>query len=256
MDVVIIEDEIQAAWDIENSIHALRSDFKVIAVIDSVETGIEWFNDHEQPDIIFSDIQLGDGLAFDVLRHVQLICPVIFCTAYDEYAIQAFQNNGIDYLLKPIKEELLKKSLDKFDLLKRPLKNIYDTAFLDNLVKEITGNIKSYKSTFLVSYREKMIPVNIADVIFFRVMNDAVELNTKNKEQYRLSYSLDYIESIVDPKIFYRANRQCLLARTAIKEVENYFDRKLLIRLTQPNAEPVIVSKAKASDFLRWLENH
>jgi len=219
MDVVIIEDEIQTAWDLGNSIHALRPDFKVIAVIDSVETGLEWFNDHEQPDIIFSDIQLGDGLAFDVLRNVQLICPVIFCTAYDDYAIQAFQNNGIDYLLKPIKEELLKKSLDKFDLLKRPLKNLYDTALLDKLVKEITGNIKSYKSTFLVSYREKMIPVNIADIIFFSVINDAVELNTKNKEQYRLSYSLDYIESIVDPKIFYRANRQCLLARNAIKEV-------------------------------------
>jgi len=101
MDIVIIEDEIQAAWDLKSSIYALRPDFKVIAVIDSVETGIEWFNDHEQPDIIFSDIQLGDGLAFDILRHVQLNCPVIFCTAYDEYAIQAFQNNGIDYLLKP-----------------------------------------------------------------------------------------------------------------------------------------------------------
>jgi DNA-binding LytR/AlgR family response regulator len=256
MDVVIIEDEIQTAWGLQNSIQVLRPDFKIIAVIDSVEAGIEWFHDYEQPDIIFSDIQLGDGLAFDILRHVQLICPVIFCTAYDEYAIQAFQNNGIDYLLKPIKEELLKKSLDKFDLFKKPFKNIYDTAFLDQLAKEITGNIKSYKSTFLVSYREKMIPVNIADIIFFRIMNDTVELNTKNNEQYRLSYSLDYIESIVDPKIFYRANRQYLLARNAIKEIENYFDRKLMIRLVQTKAEPVIVSKAKASDFLKWLENH
>lgn len=169
MDVVIIEDEIQTAWDLQNSIQTLRPDFRIVAVIDSVEAGIEWFHDREQPDIIFSDIQLGDGLAFDILRRVQVVCPVIFCTAYDEYAIQAFQNNGIDYLLKPIKEELLKKSLDKLDLFKKPLKNNYNTAFLDQLIKEITGNIKLYKSTFLVSYREKMIPVNIADIIFFEL---------------------------------------------------------------------------------------
>lgn len=253
MDILIIEDEIQTARDLKNSIYALQPDFKVVAIIDSVEAGLDWFNNNPQPDLVFSDIQLGDGLAFEIFQQMQVACPIIFYTAYDQYAIQAFQNNGIDYLLKPVKEELLKKSLDKINLFKSP-KNIYDAAFITQLLKEISGNITSYKSNFLVSYREKMIPINIADVLFFRIIDDSVELNTKNNQQYRLSYSLDYIESVVDPKSFYRANRQYLIAYSAIKEVENYFDRKLLIRLVTSHPEPVIVSKAKSSDLLRWLE--
>ena len=256
MNIVIIEDEVQTAWDLQNSIQALQPDYKVIAVIDSVETGIKWFSNNEQPDLIFSDIQLGDGLAFEILQQFQLTCPVVFCTAYDEYALKAFQNNGVDYLLKPVEEELLKKSFDKINILKTPSKNIYDSSLFSKLIKEITENIQSYKSTFLVSYRDKMIPVNVSDIIFFRIIADAVELSTNSNQQYRLSYSLDYIESIVDPKFFFRANRQYLLAYKAIKEVENYYDRKLLIRLANVNAEPVIVSKAKSSELLTWLENH
>lgn len=254
MNIVIIEDEVQTAWDLQNSIQLLQPDVQVVTVIDSVEAGLEWFDKNDQPDIIFSDIQLGDGLAFEILQQVQLTCPVIFCTAYDEYALRAFQNNGVDYLLKPIKQESLKKSLDKINLFKKRLNN--NSLLLNGLIKEITKNFKSYKSTFLVAYRDKMIPVNINDIVFFRIIDDGVELSTKSNQQYRLNYSLDYIESIIDPNLFYRANRQYLIAYNAIKEVENYFDRKLLIKLTQNNTEPVIVSKAKSSDLLRWLENH
>jgi len=254
MNIVIIEDELQTAWHLQNSILLLRPDFKVVAIIDSIEAGLEWFSSNEQPDLIFSDIQLGDGLSFEMLQQLPLTCPVIFCTAYDEYALRAFQNNGIDYLLKPIKQEALKKSLDKINLFNKPL-NAPNSELLNGLVKEITKTFKSYKSTFLVAYRDKMIPVSVNDIVFFRIVDDAVELSTKSSQQYRLNYSLDYIESVIDRNLFYRANRQYLIANTAIKEVENYFDRKLLIKLTQPNAEPVIVSKAKSSDLLRWLEN-
>lgn len=255
MNIVIIEDEVQAAWDLQNSIESLQPDFKVIKIIDSVEAGIEWFKNNSQPDLVFSDIQLGDGLAFEILQHAALHCPVIFCTAYDEYAIRAFQHNGVDYLLKPIKEELLRKSLDKLNLFRDTLKHI-NSSLLSELVKEIKGTGRSYTSAFLVTYREKIIPVNISDILFFRIVNDAVELTTKSSQQYRLNFTLDHIESVIDPKIFYRANRQYLIARDAIKAAEYYFDRKLLINLIQHNAEPVIVSKAKASDFLKWLENH
>ena len=256
MNIVIIEDEVRTALDLKNTILILQPGSRVIAMIDSVESGIEWFtNTDELPDIIFSDIQLGDGLAFNILNKVELNCPVIFCTAYDEYAMQAFQNNGIDYLLKPIKEEALKKSLDKFNLLKRPVQNTYDASLLNKLMKEIASGAKSYKSTFLVSYREKMIPVKVSDIIFFHLDDAGVELNIKNNQRYRLHYSLDYIESLVDPKIFYRVNRQYLLAHPAIKEVETYYDRKLLIHINHPNTEALVVSKAKASAFLKWLEN-
>ena len=113
MKIVIIEDEVQTAWHLQNSIQLLRPDFKVVAIIDSIEAGLEWFSSNEQPDLIFSDIQLGDGLAFEMLQQLPLTCPVIFCTAYDEHALKAFQTNGVDYLLKPITQEALKKSLDK-----------------------------------------------------------------------------------------------------------------------------------------------
>lgn len=254
MNIVIIEDEVQTAKHLQALIGELQPDFKVVAIIDSIESGLEWFGSNEQPDLIFSDIQLGDGPAFEMLQQSSLKCPVIFCTAYDEYALKAFQNNGIDYLLKPINRESLKKSLDKITQFKKPL-NTDNNELLNGLVKEITKAFKSYKSTFLVAYRDKMIPVNVNDIVFFRIIDDTVELSTKSSHQYRLNYSLDYIESVIDPNLFYRANRQYLIAYTAIKEVENYFDRKLLIKLAQPNAEPVIVSKAKSSDLLRWLEN-
>lgn len=254
MKIVIIEDEVQAAWDLQNSIEQLQPECNVVATLDSVEAGVEWFSHNEQPDLIFSDIQLGDGLAFEILQQVKLTCPVIFCTAYDEYALRAFQNNGVDYLLKPIKQESLKKSLDKFNLFKNPKTN-NNNLTLQDLMSAITKDLKSYKSTFLVSFRDKMIPVNSNDIIFFKITDDAVELCTKNNDRYPLSYSLDQIESMVDPKLFYRANRQYLIAYHAIKEVENYFERKLLINIDQLNSEPIIVSKAKSSDLLKWLEN-
>jgi|SRR5690242_16869971 len=255
MNIVIIEDEVQTAWDLQNSIQLLQPGCNVVASLDSVEAGLEWFGQNGQPDLIFSDIQLGDGLAFEILQEVKLTCPVIFCTAYDEYALRAFQNNGVDYLLKPIQQEALKKSLDKFNLFKNPKTN-YNDSMLQDLMSAITKNFKSYKSTFLVSFRDKMIPVNCNDILFFKVTDDAVELCTTSNNRYRLPYSLDHIESMVDPKLFYRANRQYLIASHAIKEVENYFDRKLLIKCDALNPESIIVSKAKSADLLRWLENH
>lgn len=254
MKIVIIEDEVQTAWDLQNSIQQLQPGCKVVATLDSVEAGLEWFSHHEPPDLIFSDIQLGDGLAFEILQQVKLTCPVIFCTAYDEYALRAFQNNGVDYLLKPIKQESLKKSLDKFNLFKNPGHN-NNGLWLQDLMEEITKNFKSYKSTFLVSFRDKMIPVNSNDILFFKITDDAVELCIKSNDRYRLPWSLDHIETMVDPKLFYRANRQYLIAYHAIKEVENYFDRKLLIKIDPLNPEPIIVSKAKSADLLKWLEN-
>jgi len=255
MKIVIIEDEVQTAWDLQNSIQQLQPDFEVVATLDSVEAGLEWFNQNEQPDLIFSDIQLGDGLAFEILQEVNLTCPVIFCTAYDEYALRAFQNNGVDYLLKPIKQESLKKSLDKFNLFKNP-KTKNNSSILQGLMEEITKNFKSYKSTFLVSFRDKMIPVKTDDILFFKITDDTVELYTNSNNRYRLPWSLDQIETMVDPRLFYRANRQYLIAYQAVKEVENYFDRKLLIKIDQLNSEPIIISKGKAADLLKWLENH
>lgn len=253
--ILIIEDEIQAAIDLQLSIKSLQPAGTVIEMVDSVEAGIDWLGSNPLPQLIFSDIQLGDGLAFDIFKQVPVQCPVIFCTAYDQYALQAFQNNGIDYLLKPVDDVLLKKSLVKLDAIKQTIQAPFNTDLLQQLTREISGLHKTWKTTFLVSYRDKMIPVSTNDILFFRISEEVVEVVTTNGQQYRLPDSLDYIETLVDPGLFYRANRQYLLAFMAIKEVETYFERKLLVRLTNTSTEPVIISKAKASHFLKWIES-
>jgi len=254
MNIIIIEDEVQTAWDLRHTIERLRPDFVVQAVLDSVESGLDWFSGHEQPDLIFSDIQLGDGMAFDIFNKIILTCPVIFCTAYDEYAILAFRNNGIDYLLKPVDEKLLEESLAKMDMLKKPSAGNYDSSLVYRVIKDIEQNTKNYKSSFLVSYRDKLIPVVVENISFFSIQNELLQLHTKDNKMYLLNYKLDYLEMIVDPKLFYRANRQTLLAYSAIKEVEHYEDRKLLVQLVTKTSEPIIVSKARASDFIKWME--
>lgn len=256
MKVLIIEDEVQAARDLRASLLALQPSLTIVDTVDSVEAGLEWFDSHPGPDLIFSDIQLGDGLAFDLLRQAGVRCPVVFCTAYDQYAIQAFRHNGIDYLLKPIDEDQLKACLDKVLplLLQKPA--AVPIAGLPALLQAMAGQRAPYKSTFLVAWREKLIPVSVDQISLFRIADNAVELYTRAQQTYRLPESLDQIEAMVNPALFYRANRQYLVHFSAIREVELYFDRKLLVKLVHPFPDAIVVSKAKASGFLQWMEQH
>lgn len=257
MTIVIIEDEVQTAWDLKTTLGKLRPDYQVKASLDSVESSVEWFSHNQEPDLIFSDIQLGDGLSFDIFRKIRISCPVIFCTAYDEYAIRAFQNNGIDYLLKPINEELLKKSLAKVDQFRKAGSTGSEPSVIARLLQEIEKTqVKSYKTTFLVSYRDKLIPVNIKDISCFNIKGEHVQLITHEQKQFYIQYSMDQLESMIDPGLFFRANRQNLVAYHAIKEIEHLSDRKLMVMLSNPSAEPVSVGKAKATEFLKWMEEH
>lgn len=255
MKVLIIEDEVQAARDLRASILALQPSFTILDVVDSVEAGLEWFDSHPGPDLIFSDIQLGDGLAFDLLRQAGISCPVVFCTAYDQYAIQAFRHNGIDYLLKPVEEEQLKQCLDKvMQLVQKPAGDT-PSPELQALLEAMSSQRPLYKSVFLVAWREKLIPVHVEQVSFFRIAGNTVELFTRDQHAYRLPESLDQIESMVNPSLFYRVNRQFLVHFSAIREVELYFDRKLLVKLVHVFPDPIIISKAKATPFLQWMAN-
>ena len=254
MNIVIIEDEIQASSDLKNTIMLLRPESKILTVLDSVETSIQWMVDNDEPDLIFSDTRLGDGLSFEIFENVEISCPVIFCTAYDEYALKAFQNNGIDYLLKPIDESLLLKSIAKFDVLKKPMpsrKNIN----LENLLKELERDIKHYKTNLLVSFREKLLPIHVDEIDIFAIKENNTFLYTKDGSQFILNHSLDYYEENFDPALFYRANRQFLISYISIKEIEHYSDRKLIIKFKREKIEPVTISKAKATAFIKWVEN-
>jgi DNA-binding LytR/AlgR family response regulator len=253
MQVVIIEDEVQVAQDILHQIQKIRPEIVVQAIIDSVESALDWFAKHSFPDLIFSDIQLGDGLSFEIFKKVKVPCPVIFCTAFDAYAIEAFKNNGVDYLLKPINQKDLMKSLEKIELFRKVLTREGDHLSVHKLLKEIEQNEKKYKSTFLMSYRDKLIPVESNDIRLLRIVNEVTYIFITSGKKYQITQTLDALEKQLDPRNFYRANRQNIVSFKAIKEVANDFDRRLKVSLTLNEVEPIVISKTKATDFISWL---
>lgn len=254
MTIVIIEDEVHTAWDIQNCIKTLRPGCQVLAVLDSIETSVEWFLNHPHPDLVISDIQLGDGLAFEIFQKIKLTCPVIFCTAYDEFAIQAFQSNGIDYILKPVNENLFEASLQKLESIARLFAPKYNKEIMEKLLGTFQSGVHRYKTSFLIHFRNQLIPVATESILLFRVCHDTTEIFVRDGRKFQLYKPLDSIESQVDPRRFYRANRQTLLAFEAIHRIEHYDDRKLLVRLNGVASEPVVVSKAKSAAFLAWVE--
>jgi DNA-binding LytR/AlgR family response regulator len=260
MNVVIIEDEIQSAWDIENCLTTLRPNFRILATLDSVETALEWFSENPAPDLIISDIQLGDGLSFEVFRRIELRIPIIFCTAFDEYAIQAFESNGIDYILKPINEKLFEKSLGKLELLAARLAPKYDAPryemdSLERMISALSEKEARHKNSFLIAYRNQLIPIETQEIALFKFNNGSTELMTRDGRRYGLNKTLDSVESQLDPRQFYRANRQYIVAYKSIRHIEHYEDRKLLVKLDWGISEQIIISKAKASEFLAWMED-
>jgi two-component system, LytTR family, response regulator len=254
MKILIIEDEVQAGWDLQQSIQLISTQYQVLKILDSVRAAVEWLTSNNQPDLILSDIQLGDGLVFDVFDKVTVSCPIIFCTAYDEYVLQAFKVNGIDYLLKPINESELIKSLQKLELLSHSLSKNNNTEALAKAVGDILRQQSSYKNSFLIPYRDKMIPVSTDQIAYFSVTDSGGEVYTTDGKSFSHTFTLDSLESQLDPQLFFRANRQYLVAVHAIKEIEQFIERKLLIHLKPPCKQTIVVSKAKASAFLNWME--
>jgi two-component system LytT family response regulator len=251
MKVVIIEDEVKAARELEKMLHQIDDTMDIEAVIDSVEQAIKWFGSNTHPDLIFSDIQLSDGLSFDIFRQTEIKSPVIFCTAYDEYLLNAFDTNAISYLLKPLESEKLEKAIEKFN----SLKSVFTIGLSgSNILGLLRGLKQNYKSSLLVNHREKIIPVQIKEIAFFYLVNNVVQAFTLNGQKYFLSSSLDELEQSIDPSLFYRANRQFFINRSCILNVERFFARKLVVKLLVEAPETIIVSKAKATEFLQWLE--
>ncbi len=253
MKVLIIEDERKPAQELKQLLIKLRPEWQVLDIIPGAEDAIEWFAANPMPDLIFSDIQLADATSFRIFEQVKPTCPIIFCTAYDEYAIKAFETNGIDYLLKPIDSAKLEKSLDKLTR----FENMFGAADTNgyDLVSQLIGKMKaSSNKTLLVHYKEKIIPLKYSDVAYFYYQQGIVITKLHSGQQYFLAKTIDELETLANPDDFFRANRQCLLSRNAIKSVERFFGRKLVAHLHTDVPEPIVVSKAKSGAFLLWLE--
>ena len=248
MNIVIIEDEPLTARDLEVCIRAAEPAAEIVAVLGSVAEAAQFFRENVLPDLIFSDIQLGDGLSFSIFAAFEQSVPVIFCTAYDAYALDAFKAAGIDYILKPFSAKSIAAALGKY----QRLTGKTATTLMD--LAAFFGQQASRRS-ILVYHKEKIVPVNVNDIAFFYLKADALLLVTFAKQAYTVHKTLEEIEKITGPG-FYRVNRQCLVNREAIRDVSQDAGRRLLVNLLVPCDEKVTVGRAKVSHFLEWLAGH
>lgn len=260
MRILIIEDEVNAAIDLQKMIMKQDPAFQVVAVKDSIDSSLEWLEQHEEPDLIFSDIQLADGLSFEVFQRHPITCPIIFTTAYDEYAIQAFELNSIAYLLKPTDEKKLVMSLQKIETFRANLARTKTTSSaaelnLEGLIRSIQNGYKPYRTSLLISHKSKIFPLSVSDISCFTIKHGVTFVYTSAGRNYVVPQTLEDLEQCLDPAEFYRANRQYLVAFRAIKEIEQYLGRRVLIHIDVKVEEKIIVSKPRSSDFLSWMEN-
>lgn len=254
MKAVIIEDEALIARELQDKLNMVATDIDIIEILPSLKTAKKWFMQNAEPDVLFVDVQLSDGVSFDLFDIYQFTCPVIFTTAYDEYALRAFKVNGIDYLLKPVDKDELKRAVDRCRSLlenkKTALPNVQE--LLQSLKQ---GNVASqYKEKFIVNVRNNWIPVNTNDIACF-MRENLNYLYTFNNEKYILEYAtLEDIEELLDPRKFYRANRQYIIHIDAIQSVKPQENAKLAITLKAPLKLEIDISREKAPLFKKWFD--
>ena len=249
MNVLIIEDEHLAASKLEKMLSEIDPEIKVMARLESVLDSINWLNENEKPDIIFMDIQLDDGICFEIFDSVKIETPIIFTTAYDEYAIKAFQVNSVDYLLKPIEEQALSKALGKY-------KSIYQVNQFHNNKLNILYDqiIQNYKTRFFVKIGNHFHSVSVDEIQCFLIQERGTFLRTINGKKYDLDYSLDQLQKLVDPNKFFRINRNYFIHIDSIQDIYSYSSNRLGVKLKMLDHLDMIVSREKVADFKKWLD--
>jgi len=251
--VLIIEDEKPAAEWLQQLILKLGDDIKIAAVIDSVRGAVEWFRQNSAPDLVFMDIQLADGLSFEIFEQVKVPCPVIFTTAYEEYAVKAFKVNSVDYLLKPIAFDELESAFQKFENQAKKEGTVQPvTLDLLNKVREMLR--KQYKTRFIIKVGEHLKSIPVEDIQFFYSLDKATFLCTSDFKTYIVDYSLDRISEMVDEHRFFRINRKYILSNQSIADIVFYSNSRLKIKLKKPDEESIIVSRDKVAAFKEWLD--
>ena len=249
MNAVIIEDEAFAAKRLANLVGELVPDLELYDPLHSVEKAKSWFNQNPMPDLIFLDIQLNDGYGFDVLDSLEDHAPVIFTTAYNEFAIRGFKYNGLDYLLKPIVKDDLKKALDKFK--KNITKNATGSQGLADFQKLFK---KEYKHRFMVKVGNMFKSFNVEDIAFFKSHEGLIYLHTHQAKSYPIEYTIDQLEEILNPLHFFRINRKFMVSVNSVSEIHSYFNSRLLLKLLPKEEEQVIVSRERTTNFKKWLD--
>ena len=251
MKTLIIEDEKAAV----NNLKALLSDVApkciVSGVTDSIVDSIKWMQENPAPDLVFMDIHLADGSAFEIFKHVEIKCPIVFTTAYDEYALRAFKVNCIDYLLKPIGEKDIKRAFEKLNLFAGS--NQQENHSLSQLIKSMSLQ-KQYRTHFLIpSKGSKLIPLPVDSVLYFYIAEGIVKAVTKDNESHTIPHTLDELSEMLNKNVFFRINRQYLISREAIIYIDYWFNGRLSVNLKIPAKDKILVSKARVNEFKEWF---
>ena len=251
MKVVLIEDEITAAKYLIKLLNKIDQRIEVICTLDSVKSSVRYFKKYNDYDLIITDVQLGDGICFEIFEEISVSAPVIFTTAYDHYAIKAFKLNSLDYILKPIKQDDLEFAVDKYQKAQKNSKNVLDQV--TSLMKATESKSKTYTRTLLIPNRDSLIPVKVDSFSFFYLESNIVRGITNSGNIHIIYKTISELEDEVDPNHFYRANRQLLVNRNGIDRVHNHYHGKLKISMTPNFEDDIIISKAKSKGFKNWL---
>jgi len=248
MNVIIVEDEMGAAHSLKLLLDEISPTTKVMATLTSIEQTLAWLSTHDLPDLAFFDIQLEDGSSFEIFKKIEIDFPVVFTTAFDQYAIDAFKVNSIDYLLKPIKDADLLFSLKKYE-------NLNKATIDGKLAEAILASVsQTQATTFLVHYKDKLIPVAATDIAFFYIDNGLVHGCTHGRQIYPIGNTLDALETTLRRQQFFRANRQFIINKAAVKDLEFYLNGRLLVNMLPPSPESILISKARVPVFKEWLK--
>lgn len=254
MRVLIVEDEQGAAENIKAILHELDESIQIVAIIDSVDEAARWIQINKAPDLGFFDIQLADGFSFEIFEKTDVNFPVVFTTAFDEYAIKAFKVNSIDYILKPLNNESINFALTKYKKQSARLNpNLEDN--LTKLLQQLGSNISpSFKRTLLVPSKDSLIPVEVNSLAFIYIDLGIVFAIAHDSTKYKLDQTLDILEEMLNPSDFFRINRQCIVSRKAIKEISYYFSGRFKLNIYPHDNADFTVSKSRVASFRKWMD--
>jgi two-component system, LytTR family, response regulator LytT len=255
MKLLIIEDEIPAQRLLQKMISEVKKNIEIVGCVGSVKAAVEWFKKNEQPDVVLLDIQLSDGISFNIFKEVNVESMIIFTTAFDEYVLQAFKVNSIDYILKPFDTDDLNKAFEKYELFNRKfIKEKNGTVNYDEIVSAIKNSKQEYRSRFLIQSGEHFYKLQVKDISYFYSSNKITFAVTFESREIPLDLSLEKLQEQLDPKQYFKINRQYIVNIDAILKVHTFFDGKLVVTTHPALKEKIIVGKDKAAEFKRWID--
>ena len=254
MKVLIIEDEYLAAARLSELIQKIEPNCTILPILESVANAKKWFSENPLPDLIFSDIQLSDGISFEIFESFPMHSPIIFTTSYDEYALKAFKVKSVDYLLKPIKQKELETAISKYKILIQTFsKNDYALG-IESLLDSFKNQSKKHKTCFLVKHKDQLLPIQENLIAYFYSTNRMVCLTKKDNTSHLVDYTLGELEKLVNPENFFQVNRQFLIHFSSISKIHTHFNGMLKLDLMPIHSEEVMVSRERVKAFKEWLE--